>query len=313
MKKKKIIIFSGIILVILLAIGFFAVYQYSIKTMNTVVLQVEDTKIRMGYYLKRIMMSVDKQSMPTLQTLMNEQVILMGSQQEPFNIRVTDEEIDAHAKELAVSGGNISEEEFKEWYRQQVNESGLSASEYKDIIKVSLVTQKMLEYFRNELESGVEHVNLNVIMLGDPAPYADIARRYANGEGFDTLAAEYSCDAELAASGGKFNWVAKGELDDNLDEVIFALEVGQLSELTMLESGSYAVFMITEKENNRKPSDESLQILEENALNRWIESGYTQYAVELRGFDDIGYDSETDAWVNWQISKLQENEEGTAQ
>ena len=308
MKKKKTLIIGAIILAVVLLVGFFALYQYSIKPMNTVVLQVGDMKTNMNYFLKRIMMSVDQQSLPTLQTIMNEQVILLGSQQEPFNISVTDEEVDAHAKSLAVGDGDISDGEFKEWYRQQVNESGLSSAEYKEIVKVSLLTQKMLEYFRGELSKGIEHVNLNVIMLDDAALYDAIQQRYTDGESFGALAAEYSCDSDLAESAGKYDWVAKGELDDDLDQVIFSLDVGQLSDLTTLDSGAYAVFMVSEKDGDREPSSESLQILEEEALSDWIESAYSTYDVELYGFHGAGYDSETDAWVNWQISKMQERE-----
>ena len=141
-------------------------------------------------------------------------------------------------------------------------------------------------------------------MLDAPDLYNEIKNRYEAGESFGTLAEEFSCDTSLAESAGAYDWVAKGELDDNLDQVVFDLGVGEISELVTLDEGISAVFMVSEKESARQVSEETLEALKQKALNDWIQNAYSTFEIGLYGLKGEGYDSETDAWVNWQVSKL---------
>ena len=155
MKKKKIIIIASAILAVVLAVGFFALYQYSIKPMNTTVLKVGNSKVSMRYFIKRIVMSEDQQSLVTLQTLMTEKLVIEGAKEAPFNLNVTDDEIDAYLKTLTVGGSDISDSEFKEWYRQQINESGLSETEFREMATVPILQEKMSGYFENMYAGGL--------------------------------------------------------------------------------------------------------------------------------------------------------------
>ena len=309
--KKRTLLISGIIVGVVLLIAFFALYQYSIKPMNTVVMQVGDSKLTMGYFLKRIMLSEEQDSLATLQNLMNEQILLEGSKQEPYSISVTDAQCDAYAKAIVGGEEGISDTEFREWFRQQVNESGLKESQYRDMIKAGLITEKMLEYFGSELAKGLEQVKLNVIMLDDAQVYESLKSRYEAGESFGSLAREYCSDPELVETSGEHGWVAPGELDDELDAAIFSLEVGKLSELIFLDEGVYAVFVVSEKDPKMQVGDSSLPLLREKALSDWLISVQRTLDIELYGLKGLGYDSETDAWVNWQISKMRERETGS--
>jgi hypothetical protein len=93
-------------------------------------------------------------------------------------------------------------------------------------------------------------------------------------------------------------------LDPSLDRLAFGLEIGQISDPFPLDEQNFVVMMISEKTTARDIDAQSLAALKSNALEKWYREAYKDFEVQFHGFDN-GYDSQTDAWVNWQLKRIQ--------
>ncbi len=80
-------------------------------------------------------------------TSVKEEIIKQVVTKPPYSITVTEQDIDQFARDIA-RGKNktIAENEFREWYRQQMNESSLSDAEFKDLLRAKLLSLRMSKY-----------------------------------------------------------------------------------------------------------------------------------------------------------------------
>ena len=106
----------------------------------------------------------------------------------------------------------------------------------------------------------------------------DHRRQVVIGADVSALAARYSEDPS-AADGGRMDWVASGELLPELDQALFGLPVGSLSEPIQTRLGFHLL-----KVEERRPSSElsvteanrtvTLQLYQqkfEAAMKRWLD------------------------------------------
>ena len=89
----------------------------------------------MGYFLKRMKLEEANLSFGGATSVLNrlaiEEVIRQSAPKAPYNLKVADEQIDQFLREVAKRGAeSISENEFEEWYRQQLNQSQLNDEEF---------------------------------------------------------------------------------------------------------------------------------------------------------------------------------------
>ena len=60
--------------------------------------------------------------------------------------------------------------------------------------------------------------------------------------------------------------------------------------------------MVSEKADAREVDEEHLPILRARVLKGWFSEEWGLHDIQYHGFSN-GFDSETYAWVNWQLSK----------
>ena len=156
----RFIIASVVIALIAVIISVFY-YQNNVAPFRRTILTVDDITIDMGYFIKRARLAgVDPMTMLTLLT--NEQLIKLAAPK--YVGEVSAEDITQGLRITASGGsGNISESEFKEWYRQQLNETGFSDAEYKEIIRTSLLAVRLHEYLAERMPTVAEQIHLHAI------------------------------------------------------------------------------------------------------------------------------------------------------
>ena len=98
-------------------------------------------------------------------------------------------------------------------------------------------------------------------------------------------------------------------LDSVLDTVAFNLDIGGVSDPIPLDQQRIVIMMISEKAAVREIDEQSLAVLKSKVLDDWYAEAYSDFDVQFHGFDN-GYDSETDAWVNWQVMRMQRRQGG---
>lgn len=299
-RRRTGFIIGAVVIIIILAILGVGYYQSYISPFQRIIITVDDTSIRMDYFINRTRM-VGANPVTMLGILTSEQIVKIKAPS--FGIAVSPEDITQELRTAARgSSETISESEFQAWYRQQLNESKVSDAEFREIVATSLVAARLQEYLAERVPTVSEQVHLHDILVSGYQQAQDIKARLGKGESFADLAREVSLDEQSKAGGGDLGWLPRGVLDPQLNWIIFALNPGEVSvpvptEAQPTEGGRYYLFMVSEKADTKELDENSLQMLKARALENWL--------AEERQFHQVTYNftSETAAWINWQLSK----------
>ena len=260
----------------------------------------------MRYFVKRMAAS-RTQAMQLLNTLMREEIILKAASQPPYNIRLSDDEVEAYARSVAQAGGEaITDAEYQEWIRQQLNNSGFSEAEFLDLMRRNLTAQRLSEYLGERVETVAEQVLLQVIVVPDAQTAQSVAGRLNDGESFSDLAREFNPVA-LQDTEGEWGWFPRAGLPPGLEYLAFEqLAVGEHGgPIPLPQPGGdpvFAMVRVADLAAAREVSGLALEAVKARALDRWFAEERPLHEVSFHGFNN-GYDAETDAWVQWQIQR----------
>jgi len=282
-----------VVALIVIGVGYYNEYMAPFKR---VIITIDDTTIDMDYYLKRARLS-GLDPIAVLEAITNEQLILLEAPS--YGIEVTPEDIDRELRRMAEgNSGPISDSEFKEWYRQNLNQSGLRDAEYREIVASNMLTLGMQIYMATKVSTVGEQIHLHVIVLGSYEDAEEAKVRLEAGEDFADLAREVSVDEGSKEKGGDVGWVPRG-VNDLIDYWAFDLDFGEVSMPIQLTEGTYHLLMVSEKDDARELDEDSLSVVRSMALDKWL--------LEIRKNHEISYNfnSEIYNWINWQLSKDQ--------
>ncbi len=304
--RRASFIIASVVIVLILTIVGVSLYLNAAPFRRTII-KVDDITINMDYFLMRTRLA-GADPMEMINTLTSEQLIKIEAPR--YVVEVSPEDIDQGLREIARGESEtISESEFKEWYRQLLNEIGLSDSEYKEIVATSILRDRFHEYLAERMPTVAEQIHLYAILLETYEDAEEIRARWEAGEDFADLAREVSLDEMSGEKGGDFGWLPPGVLAYSwFDEVAFNLTIGDVSQPLLYVSDPesteifYYLFMVSEKADAREVGEDSLQILKAQVLEDWLSEEIKFHEVEWHGFKN-GFDSETYAWIKWQLAK----------
>lgn len=318
-RATAIAIIGAVLIVILATVGVMA-YPTYIAPFHKSIISIDNSNISMDYFLKRMKLS-GSDALAMLSTLTNEELIRLGAPS--VGVDATPQEVDEtlHAIFQGQSG-NVSadsaaaEAEFKEWYRQTLNNTGLSDAEYRDVVKSEVLRQKLQEGLAARMSTIAEHAHIYLITV-ETQKQAEAARaRWAAGEDFGAIAKEVSLDTEIGAKGGELGWFPKGGiLTPQLEFEAFDLTTGNVSAPipiytdTQQPDGStaptvvgYHLMLVTERAQRELDAD-ALQLYRSKVVDTWLETERTKHDIKWRGINGDAFDSETYAWINYQLAK----------
>ena len=294
-RRAGFIIASLVIAVILVVVGVFY-YQEYVAPFRRTIITVDNISIDMGSFLKRCRLAgADPMSM--LEVLTQEQIIKLEA---PRHVgEVSPEDINQELRRIASGGsGDITESEFEEWYRQQLNEARLSDSEYKESIGTSVLRARLHEYLAERVPTVAKQVHLHAITVETYKKAEKVRARWEAGEDFADLAREVSLDEQSKEKGGDLGWAPVDILAYGFGFAVSNLGVGEVSQPIQLEEeGGVYLLMVSEKADARELDEESLQVLRGQALQNWLRQEMQFHEVRYN------FDSEIYAWLNWQLSK----------
>ncbi len=308
MSNRVAVFVIVIVMAVVGGVAGFGIYNERVAPFRTVVVRVDDDReVRMRYFVKRMMAS-RTQSIQLLNTLFREEVILKVAPQPPYNIRLSDDDVEAFTRSVAQAGGeSITDAEYREWFRQQLNDSGFTESEFRDLMRRNLAKQRLGEYLGERVETVAEQVLLQIILAPDALRAQSVAERLDAGESFADLARELNPD-ELKDLGGEWGWFPRAGLPPGMDSLAFGqLAVGEHGgPIQLPQPGSdpiFAMVRVADRAAAREVSGAALETLKARALDMWFAEERQLHEVSFHGFNN-GYDAETDAWVQWQVQRL---------
>jgi peptidyl-prolyl cis-trans isomerase D len=187
---------------------------------------------------------------------------------------------------LLASGGDASEAEARDAARHQTEEIALAfvVLDPRDTFGIAEPADEELEAFatgnaervraryeeqaatgdyRQEEAARVRHVLVHV-RRDAPEAEAEAARQKAEellgrirgGADFADIAVEASDDDVSKAAGGDLGLVPRGQLAPELDQAVFTLEVGQVSDLVRTDQGFHVLRVDERREAGARPIEE---------------------------------------------------------
>ena len=137
-----------------------------------------------------------------------------------------------------------------------------------------------IERFRSNEERKSSHILISfddeVIEDAALEQSKDILLRIKGGESFEGLAQEFSDDSGSATNGGDLGWAEPGLFVPEFDQVLYALEIGEISDPVKTQFGYHIIRLDDVKEGRKK---EFAEIEEE------LTEEYSQLLAEDRLYD----------------------------
>ncbi len=190
------------------------------KPLNQTVIEVNDTKFNMDYYIKALKYLAGGQSAQYIEFLL-----------EPVLESIEHNElIRQRALELGIS---ISDKEVDDELKNRDLPHNQAVS---DIVRVQLLLDKLREeYFEPQVPLSTEQRHIMAMFLESQSQAAEVKARLEAGEDFTQLAGELSLDSLTRENNGDLGWRPQGVLAELLDTLllenhIFSSEVGVISQ-----------------------------------------------------------------------------------
>ncbi len=152
----------------------------------------------------------------------------------------------------AKNSGLEEDEKVQKQIKEITEQILVQALIQKEILeKVEVSDEEIAQYYEDNKENYVlkEQVHLYNILLDQEEKAKEILERLKKGEDFEKIAQENSLSPS-ASKGGDMGYVLKGNLLPEIEEVIFALEINEISEIVKTEAG-FHMLKITDKQPER--------------------------------------------------------------
>ena len=164
---------------------------------------------------------------------------------------------------------------YRENYKNYMDEievdTGMSENTFRSLFASKLRTEKLRGVIGQEQDYQEEeqvHVKHILLSLDNLDGASRVLARALEGEDFDELAVQFSDDKSNANIGGDLGWIARGQMVNSFEQVIFEAEKGVVGELVATQFGLHIV-KIVERQVRSLPSSivEQRRIL---AFNEWL-------------------------------------------
>jgi parvulin-like peptidyl-prolyl isomerase len=164
----------------------------------------------------------------------------------------------------------------------------------KDVLKENAAApEEIREYYekhRNEW-GHEEQVRARHILLPGADEANSVLERLQKGQDFAAEARLHST-APDAVNGGDMGYVARGQLPDSLEKLLFDLKPGDLSSVIKTPYG-FHIFLVVEKREKGVPSMEAcIEKITKGMQNERLEAAYGPWLVQLRERYDIEVNKE---------------------
>jgi parvulin-like peptidyl-prolyl isomerase len=266
-----------VVVVAVAVIAIFGYYQTQVRPKGETVLQVGDRSFSLRYLERRLRYDIrngntfylaDPSQATTflVNEVETEELMRQGAPEK--GVDLSEEAIDAEIRRRENVPPNADRNTFAAAYREAVRESGLSTEGYRDIIAAEIAGEALRTMFEGEVPEKTEQVRFRAIQLATEDEAQTALERLRNGEDFAVVAQELSQHEASREKGGEQDWTPRGLLDSALEEALFSLEIGQLSDVITGENALFIV-QVLEKEAERETTPEQRSSLATRAMQEW--------------------------------------------
>ena len=234
-----------------------------------------------------------------LQLIVENEIIAQSAPS--IGLSVADDDVDAQIQATIIfqAGGQLAgksdeqlDREFKELYSNFLNSSQISEDEHRDIVRRSLLREKVRQYVGESVPAVAQQYHVYRLAVNHEDEIDIMITKYNDyiknsndpvvlHEAFKAITREFSREApELVRRGGEVGWVPLGVLED-YDDVIANAVVGELSvPIPNRDQRQQAfIFMVSEVDELRELAPVNHEALKTRALERWINEQRREHDV----------------------------------
>ena len=259
-------------------IAVFGYYQTQIRPKGETVLKVGERSFSLRYMEQRLrydirngsaLYSADPARSPDrlVQEVEAEELMRQGAPEK--GVDLSQDAIDAEIRKKENVPANADLNAFAAAYREAVRSSGLSTDAYRDVIAAGLAQSAVQAMFDAQVPKTAEQVRFRVIMVGTEDEGKAALDRLRNGEDFAVVAQQVSQHAASRDKGGEQDWIPRGVLEPALDDALFSLDIGQISDVI---TGQNALFIVQveERQADRETTPDQQSLLASTAMQQWL-------------------------------------------
>ena len=162
--------------------------------------------------------------------------------------------------QLALQAQGLTEEDFRKKIAEEIAIAALIEREVSSRIQIKreeieAFYEENKKMFRVPPQVAISQILIRVgedrWLAEAEEKGADLLKKLREGADFSSLAREYS-EGPTAEIGGKLGLIMQGELPPEIEEVVFALEVGEFSELVVTPGGVHIFRLDARKEERQR-------------------------------------------------------------
>lgn len=194
------------------------------------------------------------------------------------------------AKYMGLEEDNDVLEQIKK-ITEQILVQALIEREILDKIKVN--DEEVLEYYEQNKESFTEkeQVHLYNILLETEEEAQDVLEQLKAGGDFSEIAIEKSAGPS-ATQGGDLGYLTRGSIIPEIEEVVFALELEELSEVIKTDFGFHILKITEKKPETVKALEEVKEDIIQTLLPDKQKEAFENFLEELKSKSEIEINEE---------------------
>ena len=199
-----------------------------------------------------------------LDDLVNQVLLAQAAAQAGYSI--DDASLQARIDQLS------SQVNLAEWLQA----GGYSGISFHQALRRSITAAWMRDQIASSVPAAVEQVHAVQILLYNLENANQVYTLLQSGQEFSTLAWRYD-----PVTGGELGWFPKGYLtEEAIETAAFSLQPGQYSPIVETRVGFHILYVV-EREPQRQLDGDARLVLQEQALNQWLEDQRQISQIEL--------------------------------
>jgi len=188
----------------------------------------------------------------------------------------------------------MSEEAFEQSYNdylQTLRSLGVSEQMFRSWIESSLLLERLQEQMKTEIPAEDEQTQLRFLAVESEERASELAARLEAGEEFQSLKEEMEADEESTGYASEPNWYVEEMLEQTmgpeLASLAFTLEVGERSEPTPNQDGTYYFVLEILDRQVRELEEWVLQQRAQTAFQEWLDSQKEEEVERMDNYIDL--------------------------
>ncbi len=158
--------------------------------------------------------------------------------------------------------------DYTNWLKTLADNTGLDETQYRQIIQANVLKDKLQQAIGDEVSQMAEQAHARHILVETEDEAKKVIERLNKGEDFEALAEELSKDSGSASQGGDLGFVPRGRFVKPVDDAVFSLSIGQVSEPIETDFGWHVIEVLERGERELSPTDYRQN--QRQAYNDWL-------------------------------------------